>query len=106
MNELERLTYDLENYLKFCVHSATFLYERSKLNKINDPEQSKEDYALSGIYIRKYKEINNILDNECLRYEKFTYEIVEKFWNEGMANSLFSEIPPEYRKEFYKEQGL
>ena len=83
---------------------ATYLMEKSKkYNKVHQDE-SDQCFKDAGEYIRIATWVGNILDNECLRYKEVTKEHVYQLWDSFHGRNMFSEIPPEYRKDFYNKK--
>ena len=105
--EEQRIVHDLKNYIDYCQYSAIYLSKRAEwLEREHSDEKEEIDRAWKECseYIMKADPLENIVNNTCLRYKEITKEAVENLWKDRQGHCMFSEIPPEYTKDFYKKK--
>jgi hypothetical protein len=105
--EEQRIVHDLKNYIDYCQYSAIYLSKRAEWLKREHSDEKEEidsTWKECSEYIMKADPLENIVNNTCLRYKEITKEAVENLWKDRQGHYMFSEIPPEYTKDFYKSQ--
>lgn len=93
--ENNRIIYDIDNYLSFCIYSCAYLNEQAKTL---DKEEAEIAHADSSAYLNTATALNNIINNSCLRYDKLTKESVEEMWKKNLGRYMFSSVPIEYKQ--------